>query len=487
MSESWSTATRAQVADRLARPDLGRWLNQVERVRHCSHPVRLCGSSDTIDAVTGEVLGSYSSSSEPDGVTYVRCGNRRASVCPSCSHEYKGDVWHVLMAGAAGGMKNVPQSVASHPLVFATFTAPSFGLVHAAKKPGRPGSRRCMPRSGDRRQVCPHGRPRWCMAVHDHTDAQTGQPLCPDCYDYTAHLVWQWWAPELWRRFTITLGRKLAAHLGLTQTEAKERVRVQFAKVAEFQRRGVIHFHALIRLDGPPTDPHPYPAPRLDVSSSDLADLVLAAGGSVWFDAPPIDRKDRMRRLRFGAQLDARAVTGSANRETQSSQLHPETVAAYIAKYATKAAADLPTDHAGRNGHLRRLRASLRDLAGRAAITAIAGADGNDAYKGWGRWGDMLGFRGHLATKSRRYSTTLGRLRQARRDYTRRHTLLAVNRPTPAEHDQPESDDTTLVVGSWRFAGMGWMTSGDAALAAASAARARDSGTSDRISASPDD
>ena len=122
---------------------------------------------------------------EPDGVTYVRCGNRRASVCPSCSHEYKGDVWHVLMAGAAGGIKNVPATVAAHPLVFATFTAPSFGPVHTAKKPGRPGSRRCTPRTGDRRQVCPHGRPLWCMTIHDHTDPATGQPLCVDCYDYT--------------------------------------------------------------------------------------------------------------------------------------------------------------------------------------------------------------------------------------------------------------------------------------------------------------
>ena len=34
--------------------------------------------------------------------------------------------------------------------------------------------------------------------------------------------------------------------------------------------------------------------------------------------------------------------------------------------------------------------------------------------------------------------------------------------------------DTTLVIGSWRFAGIGWLSAGDAALAAASAARARD-------------
>ena len=182
-------------------------------------------------------------------------------MCPSCSHEYKGDVWHVLMAGAAGGIKNVPATVAAHPLVFATFTAPSFGPVHTAKKPGRPGSRRCTPRSGDRRQLCPHGRPLWCMTIHDHTDPATGQPLCVDCYDY----------PPIW---SGSGGRRNCGDgspspcaasspniCSLSETAAGQLVRVQFAKVAEYQRRGVIHFHALIRLDGPPTDTDPYPAP----------------------------------------------------------------------------------------------------------------------------------------------------------------------------------------------------------------------------------
>ena len=100
--EGWSPAIQTEIAGRLSRPDLGRWLSQVRQVRQCARPVRLVGGSDTIDTTTGEVLASYTSSSEPDGVTYIRCGNRRASVCPSCSHEYKGDVWHLLMAGAAG-------------------------------------------------------------------------------------------------------------------------------------------------------------------------------------------------------------------------------------------------------------------------------------------------------------------------------------------------------------------------------------------------
>jgi hypothetical protein len=132
---SWSASTQAQVAERLTRPGFGRWLTQVHRSA-AAHPVRLAATSHAIDTTTGEVLSSYDTANDPDGVAYVRCGNRRASVCPSCSHENKG-VWHVLMAGAAGGMKDVPETVAAHPIVFATFTAPSFGPVHSAKRPGR--------------------------------------------------------------------------------------------------------------------------------------------------------------------------------------------------------------------------------------------------------------------------------------------------------------------------------------------------------------
>nr|WP_232320557.1 replication initiator [Herbidospora daliensis] len=65
-------------------------------------------------------------------------------------------------------------------------------------------------------------------------------------------------------------------------------------------------------------------------------------------------------------------------------------------------------------------------------------------------WAHMLGFRGHFSTKSRCYSTTLTRLRQARADFRIRITR------DPA---------TTLVLGSWTYAGQG-LTAGEAALAA---------------------
>ena len=276
--------------------------------------------------------------------------------------------------------------------MFATVTAPSFGVVHGAAKPGRRGGRRCRPRTGDARQLCPHGRPSWCTAVHQHTDTVVGQPLCVDCYDYHTHLVWQWYTPELWRRFTIALRRQLARHLGVTETLCRGLVRVQFAKVAEVQRRGVVHFHALIRLDGPPIDEQRYPPPAVELEASALADLVVQAVRLVSCDAAAVDGIDRVRRLRFGRQVDVRVVHDQADRDHPAgAALHPETVAAYVAKYATKAAADLGSADRVASPHLRRLRTVVGELAVRATLAARTGPEG--AFKGWSRWADMLGFR----------------------------------------------------------------------------------------------
>ncbi|HEY8790380.1 MAG TPA: replication initiator [Actinopolymorphaceae bacterium] len=466
-----SPAAGREVFARINRPDFARWATQVTGTGGCSHPVRLVGSSTTVDTATGEVMGSYASATEPDRVTYVRCGNRRADVCPSCSTEYAGDLWHQLSAGMVGG-KGVPEEIRQHPLVFATLTAPSFGAVHGCSKTGR-SARRCRPRSP--RTLCPHGRPTWCQRVHSDSDADVGQPLCSECYDYTGHVVWQWWAPELWRRFTITLRRHLAQHLGLTEKAARDVVRVQFAKVAEYQRRGLIHFHALIRLDGPPTDADQWPAPKVDLCADELCDLVRSAAAAVHFVSPADGPRLPSLELRFGVQVDARIVHDLAERDDPADgDLHPETVAAYIAKYATKATATEPGS--GGQAHLRRIRKTV-DQLGRAATREPA--DGVDAdrvapYGRLGRWADALGFRGRFGTASRAFSVTLTSLREARRDYKReRPTLDATGRSEDGDLDQVD-DDTTLVVGSWRFVGMGWLTNGDAALAADTAARARE-------------
>jgi hypothetical protein len=193
-----------------------------KRGRGCTRPVRLVGSTVVVNKSTGEVGHRYSSSQELDGITYVRCGNRRVEACPSCSAEYKGDAWHLILCGLAGG-KGIPESVADHPCTFATFTAPSFGPVHGVRQKGPCRARRDKP-------VCRHGWPLWCNARHHENDHRLGTPLCADCYDYTGHVVWQWHAPELWRRFTITLQRDLARMSGLSVKAFRERCKVSYSK-----------------------------------------------------------------------------------------------------------------------------------------------------------------------------------------------------------------------------------------------------------------
>ena len=272
---------------------------------------------------------SYSTDSEPDRVLLIRCGDRRAAVCPSRSWEYAGDMWQLLYAGAAGGRKGVPHSIRSHPLVFATLTAPGFGPVHTTRADRIGDVARCRPVRGIPR-LCPHGRPSWCTAIHAEDDPQLGQPLCPDCYDYPAHISFNWHAPELWRRFTITLRRALARQAGLTAAEFARRCRVSFVKVAEFQRRGVVHFHALIRLDGPGSD---YQPPQVSIDACGLAETIRQAASQVWLTVEMPEGPDLV--LRFGTQLDTQAVNGGP-----AGELTPEHAARYIAKYATKSAED---------------------------------------------------------------------------------------------------------------------------------------------------
>jgi hypothetical protein len=213
----------------------------------CVQPVLLRGRVDHIDGTTGELLHRYTTVHEPGGVLPVACKTRRASRCPPCAEVYRADTYQLIRAGLTGG-KGVPATVASHPCVFTTLTAPSFGPVHARReKDAR--VLRCRPRR--RSQACPHGITLSCQLRHGRDDPLLGEPLCPDCYDYTGAVLFNACAPELWRRFTIALRRSLARQAGMTGKMLSSQLRVSYAKVAEYQRRGVVHFHAIIRLDGP--------------------------------------------------------------------------------------------------------------------------------------------------------------------------------------------------------------------------------------------
>ncbi|RPF33609.1 replication initiator protein RepSA [Streptomyces sp. TLI_185] len=411
-------------------PGFDRWQDQIRRTGGCADPIHLTGWTLHKDKTTGETLHHYSTEREPGGRLRIACGNRRASRCPACAWTYAGDTYHLMRAGLAGDEdKDIPATVRDHPRVFATFTAPSFGPVH-----NRPDRGACR-----------------CGTRHREDDPALGTPLDPASYDYASAVLFNNHAGELWVRLANRLRREIAKRAGLTQRELKEVCRVSYGKVAEFQKRGAIHFHAVIRLDGLDG---PESAPPSWASTDLLTDAIRAAARHSYTSVSvPAAEDQPARTFRWGRQLDVRPVKAFGD----GSELTEQAVASYVAKYATKAAENTGTldrrigelaelDRHGVPDHARRLITACRDL--------------DDVYPDrrlWA-WAHMLGFRGHFSSKSRRYSTTLGELRQARADYraTQEREALGLDERAP---------DTVLVLADWQYAGHGH-TPGESALAA---------------------
>ena len=200
----------------------------------------------------------------------------------------------------------------------------------------------------------------------------------------------------------------------------------------------MVHFHAIIRLDGPAG---PADAPPAWATLALLTAAIDQAARAVSVTTPAAPGLPA-RTLAWGRQLDIRPVTASGD-------VTDTKVAGYVAKYATKAAectgtldrritpadrlADLPVrDHARRH-----IAACLR-LGKLPQLKELRLA----------AWAHMLGFRGHFSTKSRAYSVTLGSLRADRAAHQREYAIAAGL--------QPDLDPgTTLVVTDWHYAGRG--------------------------------
>jgi len=411
-------ATVQGLVARAGDPKRERWLQQVRRTGACRHPVRLRGV-----VVRGDEP-VYSTASEPDGALMVRCGNRREACCPSCAYEYRGDMWQLVYAGMAGGRKGVPEEVAEHPQVFASLTAPSFGPVH-----GRPDD----------------GRPCRCGQHHDADDPELGAAIDPTTYDYEGAVLWNWHAPALWNRFTVELVRVLAARAGLSERAWRQRVRVAFAKVAEFQARGLVHFHAIIGLDGAEDRAS---APGVRVSPEELCDAIRQAAGRARLDGDAGNGETVD--IRFGEQLRTRVLAGAED----GRELSPGQVAGYVAKYSCKASHEQITTRDTDPDRWRERGVPEQLVQMAAAALRLRERSGLRELE---RWVHMLGFRGHFVTKSRGYSTNLGELRAARAAY-RAH-----------QDDEPSDDtddDTTAVLAFWQYIGSGYLNPGDVLLAA---------------------
>ncbi|WP_344531109.1 replication initiator [Streptomyces albiaxialis] len=409
-------------------PGFARWREQIAAIGGCEKPVYLTGASVTYRASTGEVISSYTTRGEPGERLPVRCRNRRASVCEPCSRLHAGDTFHLMRAGLSGG-KSVPEAVRERPRLFVTLTAPSFGPVHRITQGGP-----CRPRRDG--GICVHGLPLVCGLVHAEMDPLVGTPVCAACYDYAGHVLWHAHAGRLWDRFTTAVRRHLASAGGIARSRLGEHLIVSFAKVAEFQQRAAVHFHAVVRLDGPngPASPPPDWA-----GAEELREAVEHAAASAFVTVPESDAYGT-ERCAWGDRLDIQVIRSFV----EGDELSDDAVAGYVAKYVSKGAADTGAgldyrvvryadiQAAAVSDHVRALMGTCWRLGGLAEL----------APPRLRAWAHTLGYRGHILTKSRRYSTTYTALRGERATHHR------------ANLGMPDYPDTTTE-SDFRFAGSG--------------------------------
>ena len=363
-------------------------LREVELAGNCSNPIRITG--EMVNLTTGEV-----------GVNslHISCKDRRTVICPSCSYTYKADAWILVSTGLLGG-KGTPEVVSTHPRLFLTLTAPSFGSVHTITSRGTcVGRARSAPREIS--PVCRHGRSRTCHDRHLENSPELGRPLCVECFDYEGAVLWNAHASRLWNNTVQSLRRALAEAGGLGQRNLKLVAQVHYLKVAEMQRRGLIHFHAILRADGSgPVDADP---------PSWLTSEALASAVNHAARTAKVVQLDG-RTIRWGERFTIQDL-GQSDGDTTK-------VPSYIAKYATKTTDG--TRELARQFHSRRQIHRLIDDP-HVRVLALTAWD-LDLSATWSplnlrNHAHNFGFTGQLITKSRNYSTTFAALRGARAEF----------------------------------------------------------------------
>lgn len=343
----------------------------------------------------------------------MACKDRRSQICPACSYLYKADAWILVSAGLIGG-KGIPDSVVGHPRIFATLTAPSFGSVHVRRADGS-----CHSRATG---ACLHGVFRKCLANHDTGDPKLGTPLCSECFDYEGAVLWNAHASRLWNRTVEQVRIDLATHRGLTLPQFRRTARLNYLKVAEFQHRGLVHFHVVLRVDGGEREisvpPSWLGSELLDATLHEVARRFSIVGTDG-------------RSLRWGRQIDVKDVASDVRDDRR--------IASYVAKYATKSTSDsialarrLRSRREIRDlqldPHLKRLALTAWDLADKPEFESLRLRSHAHAF----------GFRGQLITKSRLYSTTFARLRGSRSEHMAR------------------DDDSEMISGTFVYEGRGY-------------------------------
>ena len=121
---------------------------------------------------------------------WVRCGSRLKAECESCAELYRGDWAAIARSGIFDEDGTV---VEGYRYAFLTLTSPSFGKVDA-----------------------------------------TGAAVDPTTYDYLGQVAWNYASSALWRSTLHRLHRQFSG--------------LAYFAVIEAQRRGVRHYHVVLRI-----------------------------------------------------------------------------------------------------------------------------------------------------------------------------------------------------------------------------------------------
>ncbi|WP_328466728.1 plasmid replication initiator protein RepSA [Actinoplanes sp. NBC_00393] len=440
--------------------DLDDWLGHVSAAAACTRPIRLSGQIDVRNR-DGQLMHTIDTETDmPDGVLYTPCGNRRASVCPSCAEVYRRDTFQIIRAGLEGNRYGLPP-LDQHIAIFLTATAPSFGPVHHRVVKTHAADCRSRERCTCRASICrpfakpcPHGVEMRCTTRHKTTDPLLGVPFCLDCYDHTGQVVWNHEAPELWRRTVQEADReleRLGRRLGVT-------LRRRYVKVYEFQARGVVHYHAIFRLDGYHPDCPTAIVPADQTVTRTMFESVLdTAFRKTAYTSRAHPEHPGGWPIGWGTRgLDLKHINAPG------ADANLVKLTGYLAKYVTKSteatgstfrrldqlAVDLHTDSTTHVGRLIR------------ACWTLGAADGWQRLR---RYAHQYGHGGHITTKSRGFSVT----------YAFKRLERVIWRRTQGHPHLWDDQEADLVVCRLGYHATGWITTGDALLANSAADAAR--------------
>ena len=262
------------------------------------------------------------------------------SKCPSCAELYRGDWAAIARSGV------FDPDVLLYRFYLLTLTAPSFGGVHRVPRAETGRGRRCG-----------------CGVIHSVRDSGLrGVPLDPASYDYAGQVAWNRDAGVLWDR---------------TRRRLRDRwPSVELFLVREWQDRGVLHVHVLVRIERGES-----PDPGLLRETSRTVEAFSGIDGAV---------------VAWGAQADAKAFRADGD--------GAKTIW-YLSKALNYVMKDTAT--AGMNGsesnlaweHQARLLQAARAM--RCSRDCVPGDCGSRVH-------DRFGSRSHVVSATRRTRTRSG-------------------------------------------------------------------------------